>query len=281
MLINEARCDYVRLTTFDRTQYEKLARVIDNISHPEEPEERKFLQYAGCSYSHAFHGQGEQAGYSHWLVQVSGELAEFGLMSLTELADVNAVKCTRIDLQVTVPLPADWDLRTHVDKLREGTWPWRRRKVEFYENEGPGGTIYVGSRQSSKFARIYIKFSDSDQWPLCLRYEVELKAEIADVIFKTLAVEAVTTGQLLRGEWERLPLIESQSWLAIERALPKDGTPVLLPKELPDENKTIRWLIHKVTPTIKRMLNSHEHGYRTYSWLIDLVHEWERNNNNQ
>lgn len=274
MLVNEPRCDWIRVTTFDKGQYEKMAQVVKDLAFDEEPEEGKFLQYRGDWYSHAFHGQGEQNNYQHWLVNVSGELSQTALEWIIKVTDVTLIKCTRIDLQVTVPLPESWDIRHHVDALRESMWPSRRRKVEFYENEGPGGTIYIGSRQSDKFARIYVKFTGSDEWPLCLRFEMELKGAVADVVFKTMHVDAASAGMLLRGEFDRFPIVESESWLSMEKALPSDGMPVLMPRNLPDDHKTIRWLVHKVTPAIKRMLNSHEHGYRTYTWLIDLSNDY-------
>lgn len=278
MLINEPRCDYIRLTTYDKPTYLLLVEQIKQLFTLEEPRESRFLQYAGDRYAHAFHGQGEQNGYAHWLVEVTGEAAQSALLAFIGVTRVETVKCRRIDLQVTVPLPDDWSIRHHVDMLREQSWPWRKRKVEFYENEGPGGTIYIGSRTSDKFARIYVKFTASDEWPLCLRYETENKREVADLIYKSLLVGAANETQLLRGEWERLPVLETAAWLAIERTMPVDGMPVLIPKDLPDDNKTIRWLVHKVTPAILRMLNSHEHGYRTYEWLLDMTEHWKKGN---
>lgn len=276
MQINEPRCDWIRLTTYEKPTYLLLAEQIKQLFPRDEPRPGGFLQYGGDRYSHAFHGQGEQNGYAHWLVEVTGENAQAALLAFVGVTKVENVKCRRLDIQVTVPLPKEWDIRYHVDTLRECSWPWRRRKVEFYENEGVEGTIYIGSRTSDKFARMYVKFTGDEKIPLVLRYEIENKREVADLMYKALLVGGVDEAGLLRGEWERLPLLETSAWHAIEKTMPKAGTPVILPKTIQDDNKTIRWLIHKVTPTIRRMLNSHEFGYRTYEWLKDFVEYYEQ-----
>lgn len=278
MYINEPRSDYLRLTTFDNGQQEKMRRIANEISTGEEPKDGQLMQYHGDRYGHAFWGKGVQGGYAHWMLQVSGELAETAQRWAHEELDIKTTRCTRIDLQVTVPLPDDWSLRQHADHLRKENWPNRRRKVEFYENEGQGGTIYIGSRQSLKFARLYVKMSDSEEWPLLLRFEIELKGDVADTVYKTLAVGAVDACQVLRGEFDRLPILETSAWLLLERSMPVRGTPVLLPRNLPEDSKTLRWLIHKVDPTIRRMLNSHEHGYRIHAWLLELIGQWEKGN---
>jgi hypothetical protein len=64
------------------------------------------------------------------------------------------------------------------------------------ENERGGKTMYIGSRESEKFSRIYDKRDKSggvDEW---WRYEIEIKGDTAKEISRTIVQPGVDLGSL-------------------------------------------------------------------------------------
>lgn len=73
-----------------------------------------------------------------------------------------------------------------VSRTHRGGWEWR-------QNGAGGSTLYVGSRQSERYLRVYVKAAGGRAW---VRHEVELKGSVA-----LGAAESVLAGQSLVSLW--------------------------------------------------------------------------------
>src|SRR3990172_2041076 len=167
MIVNEAAIDYLRMTTFHFTEYDKGVTTIGGGNNGDW-KRAGIMQYRGNKKLGVFHGQGEQKGRTHYMIDISGGQADdYGYKLLD-----NDLKVTRIDLQFTFEKPCDWNVREFADAMREGIWPNRVRNVTMIDNNG-NDTIYIGSRTSDKFIRFYVKDAE---W---LRYEIEIKGDAA------------------------------------------------------------------------------------------------------
>ena len=120
-----------------------------------------------------FMGVAAQNGKPHYLLSIAGYLADGALRH-----DFGSARCSRIDLQLTFPKPADYSARSLKDELLSSVDNARNRevrKIGLVESDGYD-TIYIGSRKSDRFTRLYIKELDDGDY---LRYEVELKGRVA------------------------------------------------------------------------------------------------------
>lgn len=152
-----------------------------------------------------YHEQGHKAkqvsnhGYSGWqigpvkfldngeygYVQASGDASGF----VASVAGGYDVRCTRIDFQVTVQeVPGNGrtvgDIVYH-DALQNKVCPSPTR----VQSPNGGDTVYIGSRASDRFARVYRKDAqDRDGgWPRhSWRYELELKKPRSQKAWRSL-----------------------------------------------------------------------------------------------
>lgn len=93
---------------------------------------------------------------------------------------------SRLDLQVTVRYP-DFDKELSkkcyqwANALNEDRPLKQRRKLKLIEDSDGGSTLYIGSRKSLHFCRLYNKMAASDDpaYENCWRFEVELHNDAA------------------------------------------------------------------------------------------------------
>jgi hypothetical protein len=127
------------------------------------------------------------------IVRLSGERAHEDWRSIAK----RAVNISRLDLEVTVRMaPPDPALAgRHLAEFaawREGRA--NAPKLTFHGTPDGVETLYVGSRASDLFGRIYDKRAESgdDAWADCWRYEVECKGTMARHLATALAPEPDT-----------------------------------------------------------------------------------------
>ena len=188
--------------------------------------------------------------------------------------------CTRLDIQATVQLGGA-DVDAHIRGLegaaltaRQGGKgrPWSVRLIRGY---GDGDALYLGSRSSALYARVYNKEAESGhetEYLGCVRYELELKNGVADrtwwrmlgkTVGDTLPMEILKTGFEARGvnvPWDggKCP----EDWL---RHVPRET----------DAERQLAWLEKTVGPVVRKLngqgllpevmtalgLEEHAHGW--------------------
>ena len=168
--------DYLRLATWDITAHTNLLAELLQGSEGQW-EHSKWLQYHGWKRETFFLGTGYQNKRRHSILNISGYMAD---RNWSNLASEDSYYATRVDLQITIPSPADIFLPTVYGELRTGNV-----KPSIIQSE-LNDTLYVGSRTSDVFIRLYEKPLDK----MHLRLEFEFKGKVAKGIWKALQAKS-------------------------------------------------------------------------------------------
>lgn len=221
MLIDKPQCDYLRLATFHPEHYQTLAPIVLNIPLDQDRRETRWLDYKGFGNKSntAFAGQGtiksgRRKGQWHSVAHLSGEQSNM----LLQYHFPDEIYCTRIDLQVTVRCPEKYDAyKFHQDlEDEEIDWPARRRKPLLIKGpKGEGDSVYIGSRDSDKYIRVYEKFNEAGK--RFLRLEVEYKRQRARNTYEYITARRQDTAIafLLMSELDLLPRLEIVDFLKV------------------------------------------------------------------
>lgn len=255
----DAGIDYIRITSQDRQQkgrmldYYRAIRVEDQRLGYKEQTGGAF-GFMGKKCRHALYGDKDD-----WaMVQASGQAAK---RSMRLVAD--GTQATRIDLQLTYWVGEgeveNTIRRAYNDACQAPSLAHRPIKVNMIESRHKAQTVYLGSRASDVFFRIYDKYEESgkEEYKGCVRFELELKGRMAKALWQRwidgTATLASALGMVInmladRGVMVPCPDLEDQD---IARLKPEktalDGT--------------LAWLQHQVAPTVRRLVG--EFGYIT------------------
>lgn len=223
-------------------------------------------RYEGAWLGSIFVGEGIQCESKHALIRVSGEDSHRAFSEIVECGDF---KCTRIDIQITTELPAGYSARQLVDDLRAGQNGEYCRKVSMFENSDGKDTVYIGSRDTDRFARIYVKVIDEKEY---LRLEVEYKSVWAETISKKYVEEPDCLAGVLMDFLLSIGVDDSQGVIrGLEQLLDAVKAGIKLPSVVRDDDKTMGWIMSQVTPAIIRLLADHDKGPFLANHLLDLV----------
>lgn len=163
---------------------------------------------------------------------------------------------SRLDLQVTVRFDAydkDYGRKAHANASivnQERPTSQRRRIREISEDIG-GYTMYIGSRDSLHFCRLYDKGAQSSDpaYENCWRFEVQLNGKAATDAAQYLWVAA-------RGQ-SKVACSTVWQYFNTRGVLPpwsrEDEDNAILPQKQPltDMERKLRWLREQVRPTIR------------------------------
>jgi DNA relaxase NicK len=128
-------------------------------------------------------------------------------------------RCTRIDIQVTDRLNLI-DIDQVIDALNNGNYAGFKNYSILHSKRGKykGTTVYFGSRNGQKFARLYDKFAESRGAESGIRYEVEFKESLADAAFCAYSasdnpLRLATLANLLSGAFRLCEKIDKNLYL--------------------------------------------------------------------
>lgn len=247
-----ANLDYLRLATWNTAHYSYMASELMRVwTWDYRP--GKWQQYTGHRAKSFFMGTGEQDKRRHHVVHASGSLAERMRKSFMQF---DGLYGTRLDLQMTILEPAWVDLA----KLHKNLG----KKVSTLISSEENDTLYIGSRESDKFARLYEKPLNDRMY---LRMEFELKGRMA-----AGAWNAILAGESVGGIYKRL-LIKSKLPIAFKRLFEdseETATDKALRAEIEHDNqKTLKW-IKSLDAAMRRHMGNHEIGDQ----VIDIIRSW-------
>jgi len=272
MLVTSPCIDYLTLSQVEDDSYSTALQEVTRRLGNRDREGRR-IGYEGHTYQ--FHagslaGQGGTFFFGRriwqdkrWhLLIASGESAHWLLERLFEIdlmmwADV---RCTRVDVQLTIPWPAAPLYLRHLERKKGIT----ASCVHGLDAETDWSeTLYLGSRASACLVRAYRKRVDEleNDW---LRIEVEYKRSRASRLFHTLL------GQKMVGNW----------FLPVEQRCPDLYAliaPYLVdepqgPKQVRVPHKTFKWLSTTVANCVCRLLDDDDN----HEAMVELVEQWYR-----
>lgn len=210
------------------------------------------LGYKGVMCGKCFVGDSEQGLY---LRSTSG--GSTGFFEHIYHPDMHV---SRLDMQVTVWVE---DAGYHVGKeARSDAAYWRlthprdgKRKITAIDSEDGGYTLYIGSKSSLHFCRLYDKGAESNEeyYKGAWRYEIELHNSAATtsalyLLENNLSLEAVvcsTVAQYYRARGVQVPWTASDALNALRPLLHAET----------DDARSIAWLAAQVKPTVARLIN--------------------------
>lgn len=311
IIINSPACDWLTLTTFSYKSWAALDKLLVRSG---KVESKSFGGYKGTSWgSSMFSGEGTQKEKGkefkspHFMIQGTGyggyELLAF-IMALPDF-EHGSWKCTRIDVQVSVDYPSGYNARFVKDWIEvQPASSWLSgHAIQPQLREGKKtksgialDTWYVGSRNSQRLVRCYVKqvqplpaivsdshdtFLDEPEGEIYLRYETQYNKEAANSAFHSLW-SGSTVAEYARHGFDSVPLwcfyqsenptnLYGSHWFyAIRQVLSGDSTKPDYAKRKVDNSATIEWLRNVVGPSVLRLANDHDLHDITKQWLIDV-----------
>lgn len=226
--------------------------------------EGRLLGYSGHQSKCAFLGASEQG----LLLRVSGAKATDAFYQVAPFAD----HISRLDLQATVQYSVEQVDVAQLNYLlcnaaNERLPLPRRRKLTLWAGNDGGATLYIGSRTSEQFARIYNKYAQSDEshYERCWRFEVQLTNKMATHYAQLLLAQLYPRNEEL-ADMVHSWLIRrgvQPPWNAFDNQYAVPAIAI----ELPDDQKRIDWIAKQVAPAVRQLIDS---GYRDvlYSLLF-------------
>ena len=268
---SEVGVDWLTLTTYSLEAFNELY-YIHTGEHDQTgiKEKGSFRNYRGVVASGALWAAGKQGQAVHYLVKASGAKAHDLAISLASCLSWESFRASRIDLQVTVPGTLDG---LSVKRSAEAIVAMGRmgRPPKITAILGETDTVYIGSRSSERMVRIYQKLGTPDGLPPRVRFEVELKGDLASITLKDMVSGRVRIAERLAWEWNRLPIDrqhESLRGITNELLACKSVEPTPPPiRALPN---TLRWLETVVDSSIKKLASDHD----CHQPMIELLYSW-------
>lgn len=267
--------DWLNLTTFSEHDLHFFQQYFDDVSALFEldPQETTIRGYQGLILlpsdgGSIFFGVGRQNGLPHALLSVAGYLSDAALVY-----DFGTAKCSRIDLQMTIPRPGGYSARKLKDKIEkqlEGSHNRELRSVSLVEGQPKGyDTVYLGSRKSERFSRFYVKQLDDGDY---LRYEVEFKGQVARAVYREVKADPDSKAPILLAEWKKTGRVQDRAWEAIgghlEGIVAKE---IKGPKKSSTIEKRSRWYTSQVFPALEKDLRDDDIGEYLASLLRKML----------
>lgn len=258
MSVQRAYLDYIRLASW----HDGEALLLTGSFRRSIPKWRNgfWLQYKGWYGENSFYGIGEQSQKRHYVWRSAGSSSSVLYDLANEPGGLDAVYCTRLDVQVTIKMPTQYNPFNIYEAHKGGG----RLGVTIIESP-TGSTIYFGSRESDKFARLYEKrYTDGDY----LRLEFEFKGKLARAIYETMRKTSAGPTAVFQNYLPKFGLADYiMSWFDTG----SDAEPLRLEIEHnEDTHKKMSWL-SSLSNTVVKMGNDHETG----DYVRRLLNDWQ------
>jgi hypothetical protein len=258
-LLDTLCLDYITLTSYDTQLLEAHARYIVSRIPEHMPIAKNRMQYAGLNCDGVFYGVGRQHQGLHAILQVPGYRSSRAARAAQ--LQPEGVRCSRFDLQITIPNISVPNIETLFNTLNStDTTEWNhtgpRPKLQHIRNSDGYDTLYIGTRTSELFRRIYVKPIEGENF---VRFEVEVKGNLARALWERGDVsDWEAQADLFRHQFNALPG-EIQRLLQPFMERVGAGSGEFIPvHRCTDEEKAVEWFGSGVIPALNK---ARERGY--------------------
>lgn len=272
MITHRPAIDWLTLTTYSSKEKDKTLRLLERFTKHTQAVDGRVMQYEGKRGEGYFIGTGQQRGKDHHMFRFSGDLSD----TVTWQPHRPSLDCSRIDIQLTLPIPCKMsEIFDHYVSLmretsvNEATRGQRGRNIDGVLSPDGFCTMYVGSRESERFYRLYVKENGGENF---IRFEVEYKGKnaFAGRVWRDTAKVPESIVTYIKGEISTLepshPLI--RPFYDAMAGVPGDVMKKERRRE--DPQKTLAWLRRQVSPAMKRLLANHD----THDAAMILMLDW-------
>ena len=254
----ETLCDWLTLTTYEESVFAYYRKIADGAMSDgrKNTKYHKLPNYSGYVVSTDNGGyhiyEGMQAERKHYMVILSGELANMYVLHASNLCRSGLANVTRVDLQITVDEPKKWCQWTYINAMKAAgkSVGWAESK---HRKAGALETVYVGSRTSNKFGRVYIKVTAGGA--RLLRFEIEFKKKHATELMARLHSGAHSMSAILK--YETRQRSTQLLWSTLSPYLGEKDYAIKVKVES-DNDKLREWLRTACLPSLVRYLNANQ-----------------------
>lgn len=264
VLVDQPACDWLTITTYDYRSFVTIEEEVKKLITSKQSQAHK-MQYAGWRATLPGGGiammHGEQRNQMHHIIEASGGGGHALLELIKQMVATNRInpeqlRCTRLDVQITRYFP-DWTVDDQLElKARARSRGLSTGEASSHDRvHGELMTIYIGSRSSGRFCRVYQKVLEEEDkiervW---LRCEVVFRrAGGSETLFWSLVNnQPVTIGQSYAGALQAINDVQLK-----EMYMPAEEPE--LPRVIRSTSKTVKWLMSQVLPVFKRVVSQHD-----------------------
>lgn len=254
VIVGKAACDYLALTTFSQKESEFWLEVVAQMNL-KNPTEAAFAQYKGVGWDEGVKlVSGPQGEQTHYMLTASGAVADIVLRWVIgqQGLGIESVNCTRFDVQITLPpvlyRPRLSEIALLYQKGELGQFTGRGKPNVSAVVGDETDTLYIGSRSSETFARVYDKKVKplSEVAQIWERYEVEFKGSRAMDLWnkcRKMPENRIDTPikQALKAHIENLPPAMAELIKAAQHGQVDIGG--VMPKHTPrGKNSKVKWV---------------------------------------
>jgi len=186
------------------------------------------------------------------IVRLSSGVAQSSWRKIYE----TGANCSRVDSQVTIQVAGDPTglIDEVLEEARDYSTSKRNKPIVRWTQEHTGGyTVYVGSRKSNCFGRVYDKGRESHlrEYDGCVRFEVQFQNELANIV----------AGRMFSAQSE-IPVIVSdcRQFFRSRGIAPRwyytAGATYGCTRLSSDVDKNLRWLAAAVRPCLRRLMDA-------------------------
>lgn len=293
MIVGKSSLDWITLTSFER---QPMRRVADDVlrylkAKNEVAKPSKIMQYEGNTWVHQgiFMGMANQGSREHMMIRVSGESAELALPALwRNRADIGdeCVTATRVDVQLTLmSVSQESDhitslYRSCAQAMRDGAKGANPHgsKVTLIDGDNGECTLYIGSRQSERYMRVYQKKSREGE--LYTRLEIECKGTVAKSLVRMLAAGEREAQRCMDSMIAKaVTMFGSATLMASFRshiAVVSIGNTPVGSRSVSEESSTLRWLATDVHAAVGKLSASHDYRDAALSVVLGMLAHFEK-----
>jgi DNA relaxase NicK len=194
-------------------------------------------------------------------------------------------RCTRIDIKVD-DYDEALDFPTMIDAVEKGNIAGfqKGKYIQSYGGEDAGRTLYLGTRRSNKFGRIYERAGVTKGAEKCYRFEVEYKRSMAQAVFLVyINAEEDELADVLGGILKKAFLFLNKTdknvlrcevfswWNEFLDRIVSVAVQLEIVKPVPSIDATVRWVHRSVSKSIGKMREAL--GKRATNVLLKLWSE--------
>lgn len=202
----------------------------------------KYVAQNGEGVSVLWNGPGSAQGLH--ITYPGSALAERDALALIEFHVKRGARCTRLDIAIDVY--TDEMTVSQLAALRQGEQCQTRSRAYSHIQSSTGETLYIGSRTSEQFLRIYDKGAEQgNEWDEHLRIELELKGGRAEWAAKRLYEDGLHVIPGIVLNFADFPTCEKWADAFSNHHKLKGNRTV-------KQRDVDRWILYKIIPTIAR-----------------------------
>lgn len=194
------------------------------------------------------------------------------VLAILEKFITNKGKCTRLDLALDL-IDGGIDGKKIYEALQSGNRTGIATSSSLVLSGSAGCTVYVGSRQSDRFMRIYNKAAEQDVVADWYRLEIECKGDVAKEYARALVLNSTMgLGSFTWSTAKKMCYTEGGNY----HMFGKFTSTVALPK-IEKQSDTRKWILEQVIPALDNYLKERADDAQVIAELAELLYNVENN----